>query len=105
MKNETNTLKVHPFVPPPDKKRISFRLPVPTLDAFDSYLAAYAEIYGVKPDPDFIADQIFTSFFESDRAFAAYLRKGPEPKESGAKKGRKTLLGVENATLGETAQI
>ena len=52
-----------------------------------------------------MAEQIFNAFFESDRAFAAYLKKGSEPEESVAKKGRKTALGVENATLGETAQI
>ena len=52
-----------------------------------------------------MAEQIFNSFFESDRAFAAYLKKGSEPEASGAKKGRKTALGGENATLGETAQL
>jgi len=98
-------LRIRPLPPPPEKQRITFKLPVPTLSTFNTYLAAYEEIYGVKPDQDFVAEQIFNAFFESDRAFAAYLKKGSEPEESVAKKGRKTALGVENATLGETAQI
>lgn len=90
MKNETEALRVRPLVPPPDKKKITFRLPVPTLDAFESYLAAYAEIYGADPDPDFIADQIFTAFFESDRTFK---RKMSEKNQA--------VLG-QNARLGES---
>ena len=98
-------LRIRPLPPPPEKQRITFRLPVPTLTTFNTYLAAYEEIYGVKPDPDFVAEQIFTAFFESDRAFAMYLKKGVEPEEPKAKSGKKTALGGENSSLGETAQI
>jgi len=89
MKKEQNELRIKPFIPPPEKKKISFRLPEPTLAAFEAYLAAYQEIYGVEPDPDFVADQIFTAFFESDRAFAAY------------RKSQEAVLG-ENARLGSS---
>ena len=104
METETR-LRIRPLPPPPEKQKISFKLPVPTLTTFSTYLVAYEEIYGVKPDPDFVAEQIFNSFFESDRAFAAYLKKGPEPEEAETQKRRKTALGGENATLGETAQL
>jgi hypothetical protein len=73
MKSDIKALRVKPLLPPPDKQKIIFKLPTPTVAAFHSYLAAYAEIYGVDADPDFVADQIFIAFFESDKAFAAYL--------------------------------
>jgi hypothetical protein len=76
MKKEQIELKIKPLPIPPDKKKISFRLPEPTLSEFEAYLAAYQDIYGVEPDRDFVADQIFTAFFESDRAFAAYQARG-----------------------------
>ena len=76
MKKEQIELKIKPLPIPPDKKKVSFRLPEPTLSEFEAYLAAYQEIYGVEPDRDFVADQIFTAFFESDRAFAAYQARG-----------------------------
>ena len=105
METETKQLRVKPFLPPPEKQKISFRLPAPTVSTFNSYLEAYAEIYGVSADPDFVAEQIFTTFFESDRAFAAYLKKGAEPEEAETQKRKKTALGGEGATLGETAHL
>uniref|UniRef100_C6DZ82 DUF2274 domain-containing protein n=1 Tax=Geobacter sp. (strain M21) TaxID=443144 RepID=C6DZ82_GEOSM len=78
MKDETTTagaLRIKPIPPPPEKQKISFRLTVPTIENLNTYLAAYVEAYGVEANLDFVAEQIFTSFFESDRAFVAYRRK------------------------------
>ncbi|UPU37877.1 hypothetical protein M1B72_09255 [Geomonas paludis] len=100
---ETTELRIRPLPTPPEKQKIAFKLPRPTLSKFDAYLAAYADIYGVEPDRDFIVDRIFTSFFESDHAFVAYLkRETPHPDK---KKDKKSVLGGENAVLGESAQI
>lgn len=87
MTKEPAGLRIKPLHPPPELQKISFRLPAPTVTELESYLAAYTAIYGVEPDRNFIADQTFTSFFESDKAFAAYRKKA--------------VLGV-NAALGET---
>lgn len=75
MKNDTDQLRVKPPPLPPDKQKMTFRVPVPTVDTFNLYLAAYAELYGADPDPDFVVNQILTAFFESDKAFAAYRRR------------------------------
>lgn len=82
-KKELPTLKIRPLLPPPEKQKITFRLPVPTLETFQAYLTLYTEIYGIDADPDFIADQIFTSFFESDKTFVAYLQKSQVRPEAG----------------------
>lgn len=87
MTKEPAELRIKPLPPPPELQKISFRLPAPTVTELDTYLAAYAAIYGVEPDRNFVADQIFTCFFESDKAFAAYRKKA--------------VLGI-NAVLGET---
>ena len=79
MKKDNPSLLVKPLLPPPEKLKISFRLPAPTISNFHSYLAAYFETYGVDADPDFVADQIFSTFFASDRVFAEFLKKGPPP--------------------------
>lgn len=90
MKSETiEQLRIKPYIPPPNKRKISFRLPEPTLAAFEAYLTAYREIYGEEPNPDFVADQIFTAFFESDRTFLAY------------RKSQEAVVGV-NAKLGSS---
>jgi hypothetical protein len=103
-KNPVETeLRIKPLPTPPEKKKMVFKLPLPTLSKFDAYLAAYAEIYGVEPDRDFIVDRIFATFFESDHAFIAYLKREAQPPEK--KKEKKTALGGENAILGESAQI
>lgn len=75
MKKELPTLKIRPLLPPPEKQKITFKLPVPTLESFQAYQALYKETYGIDPDPDFIADQIFMSFFESDKTFAAHQQR------------------------------
>jgi hypothetical protein len=99
------TLRVKPQPQPPEKQKISFRLPVPVLTTFQSYLAAYKDIYGEEPSPDFVAEQIFSSFFESDRAFAAYIKQGTELEENKPKKEKKrTVLPVETATQAESVQ-
>lgn len=68
-------LKVKPPPPPTGKQKMNFHLPGPTAGKFNLYLAAYQELYGTEPDPNFILDQILTSFFESDKAFLAYQKK------------------------------
>ena len=90
MKKEAPSLKIRPLLPPPEKQKITFKLPVPTVEGFQAYQALYEEIYGVEANPDFIADQIFTSFFESDKTFVTFLQKtqvkpeaGGAPKEVG----------------------
>ncbi|MBJ6749932.1 hypothetical protein [Geomonas anaerohicana] len=100
---ETTELRIRPLPTPPEKQKMSFKLPLPTLSKFEAYLAAYSDFYGVEPDRDFIVDRIFTSFFESDHAFNAYLKREVQPPEK--KKDKKTALGGENAVLGESAQI
>lgn len=98
-------LRVKPLPPPPERQKISFRLPVPVLTTFQTYLAAYKEIYGEDPSPDFVAEQIFSSFFESDRAFAAYVKQGSERDETKPKKERKrTAPPAEAATQTESVQ-
>lgn len=99
-------LRVKPLPPPLERQKISFRLPVPILTTFQTYLAVYKEIYGEEANPDFVVEQIFSSFFESDRAFAAYVKKGSEPKEAKPKKEKKrAVLAGENTTQGEIPQI
>ena len=105
METEPKPLRIKPLIPPPEKEKISFRLPVPTLQTFRTYLKAYAETYGVAADPDFVAEQIFTAFFESDRAFADYLKRGAGTEGAGDRKRKKTVLGMEENTLGETAHL
>ena len=105
MKKEVLSLRIRPLLPPPEKRKISFRLPLPTVDTFQSYLAAYAETYGVDPDPDFVADQIFTTFFDSDRAFAAYLQKtgigkDPEDRDTGISEDGKHTVGSTGLPMG-----
>lgn len=97
-----NRLRVKPQPQPTEKQKISFRLPVPLLTTFQSYLAAYKEIYGEDPSPDFVVEQIFSSFFESDRAFAAYIKQGTELEETKPKKERKRT--VQLAELGAQAE-
>lgn len=98
-------LRVKPLPPPPERQKISFRLPVPVLTTFQTYLAAYKEIYGEDPSPDFVAEQIFSSFFESDRAFAAYIKQGSERDETKPKKERKRATPpAETATQAESVQ-
>lgn len=75
MKNDSEKLRVRPPASPPGKQKLSFKIPLPTVEAFNLYLAAYAELYGEDADPDFVVNQIFTTFFESDKAFVAYQRR------------------------------
>ncbi len=77
-------LKIQPAPVPPEKQKISFQLPKPTLAIFGEYLAAYAEIYGSKADPDFIANEIFVNFFNSDKEFLLFSRNS-SAKSSGGK--------------------
>ena len=41
------------------------------------YLRAYGALYGIDPDKDFITNEIFTSFFNSDKEFMAYMKENP----------------------------
>lgn len=75
MENEPEVLRVKPLQVPPQKRKIFFSLPVPTLQCFQCYLEAYAQIYGKEADPSFVANQIFTMFFESDKAFNTFRKK------------------------------
>lgn len=70
-----DTLKIKPAAPPPDRKKRSFRLPEPTTVLFDTYLMAYEQIYGEKPNPDFVANEILMEFFTSDRQFLNFLKE------------------------------
>lgn len=98
-------LRIKPLPPPPERQKITFKLPVPVLTTFQTYLAAYKDIYGEDPSPDFVAEQIFSSFFESDRAFIAYVKKEKEPGEAKAKKEkRRTSLVGEGNALVDTVQ-
>ncbi|GFO63604.1 DUF2274 domain-containing protein [Geomonas paludis] len=85
-------LRIKPLPAPPEKQKITFRLPVPVLETFNTYLAVYKEIYGQDPSPDFVAEQIFSSFFELDRAFAAYVKQGSEAEQTKPKKERKRAV-------------
>jgi len=69
-------LKIRPAVVPPEKAKISFRLPRPTIETLESYLIAFQETYGVEPDRDFVVDQILIGFFASDREFADFRKNG-----------------------------
>jgi hypothetical protein len=71
-------LKIKPAEVPPEKAKISFKLPQPTIETLAAYLAAFKKIYGVEPDRDFVVDQILTSFFASDKEFAAFVKNGAE---------------------------
>lgn len=98
-------LRVKPLPPPPERRKISFRLPAPVLATFDAYLSVYREMYGEEPNPDFVAEQIFSNFFESDRAFAAYIKKGSEPEVAKTKKERKKTAQTGEPMQVETAQL
>jgi hypothetical protein len=68
-------LKVKPEEIPPKKSAISFRLPQPTIALFRAYLRAYAAMYGIEPDKDFITNEIFMSFFNSDKEFMLFVKE------------------------------
>lgn len=69
------TLKVRPAEIPPKKSSISFKLPDPTIALLRAYLRAYATMYGIEPDKDFITNQIFLNFFSSDKEFLAFVKE------------------------------
>jgi hypothetical protein len=71
-------LKIKPAEVPPEKAKISFKLPQPTIDTLEAYLAAFKAVYGVEPDRDFVIDQILVGFFASDKEFAAFVKNGTE---------------------------
>jgi len=71
------TLKVRPADIPPHKSAISFKLPDATIAQLRMYLRAYGALYGIDPDKDFITNEIFTSFFNSDKEFMAYMKENP----------------------------
>jgi hypothetical protein len=73
----TKILKVRPAEIPPTKSAISFRLPDTTIARFKMYLRAYGALYGMDPDKDFITNEIFMDFFNSDKQFLAYLKENP----------------------------
>jgi hypothetical protein len=60
-------LKIRPDEVPPEKAKISFRLPRPTIETLE-------KTYGVEPDRDFVVDKILTGFFASDREFALFRK-------------------------------
>ena len=68
-------LAIKPAPAVPELQKMNFRLPAPTVAAFEIYLRAYAETYGTNPDPDFVVNQIFLAFFASEKEFTAYLRE------------------------------
>lgn len=68
-------LKVRPAEIPPKKSAISFKLPDPTIALFRTYLRAYSATYGMEPDKDFITNQIFMNFFESDKEFMLFVKE------------------------------
>ena len=77
-------LKVRPADIPPKKSTISFKLPDPTIALLRAYLRAYAATYGIEPDKDFITNEIFTSFFGSDKEFMAFVKENDITVEGGA---------------------
>lgn len=68
-------LKVRPAEIPPKMSSISFRLPEPTIVLIRAYLRAYAAMYGIEPDKDFITNQIFMNFFSSDKEFMLFVKE------------------------------
>jgi hypothetical protein len=68
-------LKVRPAQIPPKKSPISLRLPVPTIMLLKLYLKAYATLYGMEPDQDFITNEILLNFFNSDKEFMVYVKE------------------------------
>ena len=68
-------LKVRPAEVPAKKAPVSFRLPVPTIALLKMYLKAYAVLYNMEPDQDFIANEILLNFFNSDKGFMAYVKE------------------------------
>jgi len=79
-------LKIRPAEVPPEKAKISFRLPRPTIDTLESYLSAFQKTYGVEPDRDFVVDQILTGFFASDKEFVLFRKNGGESPDKKAGK-------------------
>jgi hypothetical protein len=71
-------LKIRPAEVPPQKAKISFKLPQPTIDTLESYLSVFQKTYGVEPDRDFVVNQILTAFFASDREFTVSMKNGNE---------------------------
>jgi hypothetical protein len=68
-------LKVRPAEIPPKKSVISFKLPDPTIALLRTYLRAYAAMYGIEPDKDFITNEIFLNFFNSDKEFMIFVKQ------------------------------
>jgi hypothetical protein len=69
-------LKIRPAEVPPQKAKISFKLPQPTIETLESYLSVFQKTYGVEPDRDFVVNQILTAFFASDREFTVFRKNG-----------------------------
>ena len=76
--------EIRPVLPPPEIRKMTFKLPVPTINDFETYLIAFFEIYGVEADRDLVDSQIFSAFFESDRGFLAYRKSLPAADAAGA---------------------
>lgn len=68
-------LKVRAEEIPPKKSAISFKLPDPTIALLRTYLRAYAATYGIEPDRDFVTNEIFLSFFNSDKEFMLFVKE------------------------------
>jgi hypothetical protein len=68
-------LKVRAEEIPPKKSAISFKLPDPTIALLRTYLRAYAATYGIEPDKDFITNEIFLNFFNSDKEFMIFVKE------------------------------
>ena len=61
--------------------KVTFKLPESTVELLNKYREACKAEYGTEPNLDYIANEIFMSFFNSDKKFQQFIK---------AQKGAKT---------------
>jgi hypothetical protein len=76
-------------------QRVTFNLPVSTVQMVKAYGKAYKKEYGEEPDEDYLVNEVIRDYLDSDKDFREFLKENPEILEEigdrgkGAKRGRK----------------
>lgn len=72
-------LKISPAVELPEPIKKTFKIQPKTLLKLEAYFKLYELNYDKKADPDYVVNEIFDSFFNSDKKFVAFLKENPLP--------------------------
>lgn len=90
-------LKIKAAVKPPEMQRVTFNLPVSTVQMLKAYGKAYKKEYGEEPDEDYLVNEVIRDYLDSDRDFKKFLEENPDilqeigdrGRGGGGKRGRK----------------